>query len=285
MQAQPPQDRSQAAQCTRRTGSRAAGPGLSVRPTGHHCGAGARSWSAATVQAGNRNWLGPGGHPGVPSYVMVTTGSLLLFLTASIPLILFPGPSVAFILATTLRAGRRSRAGGDRGRRDRLPGARARCRRRAVRGHRRERRAVHRRQGARRRLAAVDGVAQPAQPGPRATLADLARPGRRRRHAPTASSRAACWSAPSTPRPPCSTWRSCRSSSAPTAARCGPSCWCSACCSSCWPSRSTPAGRWPVAACAAAPAVRLRVVDRFSAGVYTALAAVTLSVRRATPVG
>jgi len=39
---------------------------------------------------------------------MVTTGSLLLFLTASIPLILFPGPSVAFILATTLRAGRRS---------------------------------------------------------------------------------------------------------------------------------------------------------------------------------
>ena len=39
---------------------------------------------------------------------MVTTGSLLLFLTASIPLILFPGPSVAFILATTLRAGRRN---------------------------------------------------------------------------------------------------------------------------------------------------------------------------------
>ena len=38
---------------------------------------------------------------------MVTTGSLLLFLTASIPLILFPGPSVAFILATTLRGGRR----------------------------------------------------------------------------------------------------------------------------------------------------------------------------------
>ena len=33
------------------------------------------------------------------------------------------------------------------------------------------------------------------------------------------------------------------------------------------------------------PAVRLRVVDRFSAGVYTALAAVTLSVRRATSVG
>jgi hypothetical protein len=31
--------------------------------------------------------------------------------------------------------------------------------------------------------------------------------------------------------------------------------------------------------------VRLRVVDRFSAGVYTALAAVTLSVRRATSVG
>jgi threonine/homoserine/homoserine lactone efflux protein len=38
---------------------------------------------------------------------MVTTGSLLLFLGASIPLILFPGPSVAFILATTLRVGRR----------------------------------------------------------------------------------------------------------------------------------------------------------------------------------
>ena len=39
---------------------------------------------------------------------MVTTGSVLLFLTASIPLILFPGPSVAFILATTLRGGRRT---------------------------------------------------------------------------------------------------------------------------------------------------------------------------------
>lgn len=39
---------------------------------------------------------------------MVTTRSLLLFAAASLPLILFPGPSVAFILATTLRAGRRS---------------------------------------------------------------------------------------------------------------------------------------------------------------------------------
>ena len=39
---------------------------------------------------------------------MVTTPSVLLFLTASIPLILFPGPSVAFILATTLRGGRRT---------------------------------------------------------------------------------------------------------------------------------------------------------------------------------
>jgi len=38
---------------------------------------------------------------------MVTTRSLLLFVGASIPLILFPGPSVAFILATTLRSGRR----------------------------------------------------------------------------------------------------------------------------------------------------------------------------------
>jgi threonine/homoserine/homoserine lactone efflux protein len=39
---------------------------------------------------------------------MVTTPSVLLFLAASIPLILFPGPSVAFILATTLRGGRRT---------------------------------------------------------------------------------------------------------------------------------------------------------------------------------
>ncbi len=39
---------------------------------------------------------------------MVTTRSVLLFAAASLPLILFPGPSVAFILATTLRAGRRS---------------------------------------------------------------------------------------------------------------------------------------------------------------------------------
>jgi threonine/homoserine/homoserine lactone efflux protein len=40
--------------------------------------------------------------------VVVTTRSLVLFVTASLPLILFPGPSVAFILATTLRAGRRT---------------------------------------------------------------------------------------------------------------------------------------------------------------------------------
>ena len=39
---------------------------------------------------------------------MVTTRSLLLFAAASLPLILFPGPSVGFILATTLRGGRRS---------------------------------------------------------------------------------------------------------------------------------------------------------------------------------
>jgi threonine/homoserine/homoserine lactone efflux protein len=38
---------------------------------------------------------------------VVTTRSLLLFGAASLPLILFPGPSVAFILATTLRSGRR----------------------------------------------------------------------------------------------------------------------------------------------------------------------------------
>lgn len=38
----------------------------------------------------------------------MTTRSLVLFVTASLPLILFPGPSVAFILATTLRAGRRT---------------------------------------------------------------------------------------------------------------------------------------------------------------------------------
>lgn len=34
------------------------------------------------------------------------TRSLLLFVATSMPLILFPGPSVAFILATTLRGGR-----------------------------------------------------------------------------------------------------------------------------------------------------------------------------------
>ena len=39
---------------------------------------------------------------------MVTTRSLLLFAAASLPLLLFPGPAVAFVLATTLRAGRRS---------------------------------------------------------------------------------------------------------------------------------------------------------------------------------
>lgn len=39
---------------------------------------------------------------------VVTTSSLLLFLGASVPLVLFPGPSVAFILATTLRGGRRA---------------------------------------------------------------------------------------------------------------------------------------------------------------------------------
>jgi threonine/homoserine/homoserine lactone efflux protein len=38
---------------------------------------------------------------------VVSTRSLLLFVAASLPLILFPGPSVAFILATTLRSGRR----------------------------------------------------------------------------------------------------------------------------------------------------------------------------------
>jgi len=39
---------------------------------------------------------------------MVSTRSLLLFLAASVPLILVPGPAVAFILATTLQAGRRA---------------------------------------------------------------------------------------------------------------------------------------------------------------------------------
>jgi threonine/homoserine/homoserine lactone efflux protein len=38
---------------------------------------------------------------------VVSSRSLLLFVAASLPLILFPGPSVAFILATTLRSGRR----------------------------------------------------------------------------------------------------------------------------------------------------------------------------------
>jgi threonine/homoserine/homoserine lactone efflux protein len=39
---------------------------------------------------------------------MVTRSALLLFVAASIPLILFPGPAVAFILGTTLRGGRRA---------------------------------------------------------------------------------------------------------------------------------------------------------------------------------
>ncbi|MGH8894025.1 MAG: LysE family translocator [Actinomycetes bacterium] len=39
---------------------------------------------------------------------VVTTRSLLLFVAASLPLIVFPGPSVAFILGTTLHGGRRS---------------------------------------------------------------------------------------------------------------------------------------------------------------------------------
>lgn len=46
---------------------------------------------------------------------MVTTRSLLLFAAASLPLILFPGPSVAFILATTLRSGRRPGLAGTAG--------------------------------------------------------------------------------------------------------------------------------------------------------------------------
>jgi threonine/homoserine/homoserine lactone efflux protein len=37
---------------------------------------------------------------------MVTSRSLLLFVAASIPLLLFPGPAVAYVLATTLRSGR-----------------------------------------------------------------------------------------------------------------------------------------------------------------------------------
>lgn len=37
---------------------------------------------------------------------MISTASLWLFLAASIPLILAPGPSVAYILAVTLRSGR-----------------------------------------------------------------------------------------------------------------------------------------------------------------------------------
>ena len=38
---------------------------------------------------------------------MVSTHTLLLFVAASIPLILVPGPAVAYILGTTLRSGRR----------------------------------------------------------------------------------------------------------------------------------------------------------------------------------
>jgi threonine/homoserine/homoserine lactone efflux protein len=38
---------------------------------------------------------------------VVPAGTLLLFLAASLPLILVPGPAVAFILGTTLRSGRR----------------------------------------------------------------------------------------------------------------------------------------------------------------------------------
>ena len=40
--------------------------------------------------------------------MLVTTRSLVLFVTASLPHLLFPGPAVAFVLTTTLRAGRRS---------------------------------------------------------------------------------------------------------------------------------------------------------------------------------
>jgi threonine/homoserine/homoserine lactone efflux protein len=39
---------------------------------------------------------------------MVPAHSLVLFVAASVPLILFPGPAVGFIVTTTLRAGRRS---------------------------------------------------------------------------------------------------------------------------------------------------------------------------------
>jgi threonine/homoserine/homoserine lactone efflux protein len=39
---------------------------------------------------------------------MVTLRSVVLFVAASVPLILFPGPAVSFIVTTTLRRGRRS---------------------------------------------------------------------------------------------------------------------------------------------------------------------------------
>ena len=142
---------------------------------------------------------------------MVTTPSVLLFLTASIPLILFPGPSVAFILATTLRGGRRTglaaTAGVESGYLVHVVGAVVGIS--AVIAASAELFTVVKVVGAAWLLWMAWRTFRTRSEG---TLADLHPAGPTARAAVRRRSAAGCWSAPSTPRPPCSTWPSCRSS-------------------------------------------------------------------------
>ena len=145
---------------------------------------------------------------------MVTTPSVLLFLTASIPLILFPGPSVAFILATTLRGGRRTglaaTAGVESGYLVHVVGAVVGIS--AVIAASAELFTAVKVVGAAWLLWMAWRTFRARSEG---TLADLhpAGPTAVRPSASLQSSYGAgCWWAPSTRRPPCSTWPSCRSS-------------------------------------------------------------------------
>ena len=169
---------------------------------------------ATTPTLGNGSRWG-GRLPRRTVWRMVTTPSVLLFLTASIPLILFPGPSVAFILATTLRGGRRTglaaTAGVESGYLVHVVGAVVGIS--AVIAASAELFTVVKVVGAawllwmawRTFRARSEGTLADLHPaGPTAVRPARSLHGRR--------IAAGCWWAPSTRRPPCSTWPSCRSS-------------------------------------------------------------------------